>query len=212
MPYKFRRVCLLCYRHYLLYSADHLRQMHKLSCEERQPLLKAVIFSHQVTPSVLPGVQPRGLYSPHIFQHGIPQYTMNATFPLSSIEKSTTLPSPNLSQSIKPKQSKTVKVQTSQCLETQPYPEFKFHHTFSMLVVGPTQCGKTYFVQQVLTKNCIKYPSEKSTQIYWFYPYETRSAVAALQNGFKKRCRIAAKRLAAAVANFGCSGQRYEAV
>ena len=44
------------------------------------------------------------------------------------------------------------------------------------------------------------------------YPYETRSAVAALQNGFKKRCRIAAKRLAAAVANFGCSGQRYEAV
>ena len=43
-------------------------------------------------------------------------------------------------------------------------------------------------------------------------PYETRSAVAALQNGFKKRCRIAAKRLAAAVANFGCSGQRYEAV
>ena len=44
------------------------------------------------------------------------------------------------------------------------------------------------------------------------FPYETRSAVAALQNGFKKRCRIAAKRLAAAVANFGCSGQRYEAV
>ena len=43
-------------------------------------------------------------------------------------------------------------------------------------------------------------------------PYETRSAVAALQKDFKKRCRIAAKRLAAAVANFGCSGQRYEAV
>ena len=51
----------------------------------------------------------------------------------------------------------------------------------------------------------------KSCPIAWA-PYETRSAVAALQNGFKKRCRIAAKRLAAAVANFGCSGQRYEAV
>ena len=24
-------------------------------------------------------------------------------------------------------------------------------------------------VQQVLTKNCIEYPSEKPTQIYWFY-------------------------------------------
>ena len=103
MPYKFRRVCPLCYRQDLLYLADHLRQVHKLSCEERQALLKAAIFSHEVTPSVLPGVQPQGLYSPHIFQHGISQYTMNATFPLSSIEKSTTLPSPNLSQSIKTK-------------------------------------------------------------------------------------------------------------
>ena len=143
--------------------------MHKLSCEERQPLLKAAIFSHQVTPTVLPGVQTQGLYSPHFFQHGMPQYTMNSQLLPPSIEKSTTLPSPNLSQSIKPKQSKPVKVQTSQCLETQPYPEFKFHNTFSMLVVGPTQCGKTYFVQQLLTKNCIEYPSEKSTQIYWFY-------------------------------------------
>ena len=40
---------------------------------------------------------------------------------------------------------------------------------FSMLVVGPTQCGKTYFVEQLLTKNCIKYPSKKCTRIYWFY-------------------------------------------
>ena len=189
MPYKFRRVCPLCYRQDLLYLADRLRQVHKLSCEERQPLLKAAIFSHQVTPSVLPGVQPQGLYSPHIFQHGIPQYTMNATFPLSSIEKSTTLPSPNLSQSIKPKQSKTVKVQTSQCLETQPYPEFKFHHTFSMLVVGPTQCGKTYLVQQVLTKNCIKYPSEKSTQIYWFYN-QWQPRYDALKRALKKKIQF----------------------
>ena len=189
MPYKFRRVCPLCYRQDLLYLADHLRQVHKLSCEERQPLLKAAIFFHQVTPSVLPGVQPQGLYSPHIFEHGIPQYTMNATFPLSSIEKSTTLPSPNLSQSIKPKQSKTVKVQTSQCLETQPYPEFKFHHTFSILVVGPTQCGKTYFVQQVLTKNCIKYPSEKSTQIYWFYN-QWQPRYDALKRALKKRIQF----------------------
>ena len=40
---------------------------------------------------------------------------------------------------------------------------------FSMLVVGPTQCGKTYFFEQLLTKNCIKYPSKKCTRIYWFY-------------------------------------------
>ena len=44
------------------------------------------------------------------------------------------------------------------------------------------------------------------------YYMKTRTKRAALQNGFKKRYRIAAKRLAAAVANFGCSGQRNEAV
>ena len=187
MPYKFRRVCPLCYRQDLIYLADHLRQVHKLSCEERQPLLKAAIFSHQVTPTVFPGVQPQGLYSPHIFQHGMPQYTMNAPFPPPSIENLTTLPTSNLSQ--KPKQSKPVKVQTSQCLETQSYPEFKFHHTFSILVVGPTQCGKTYFVQQLLTKNCIEYPSEKSTQIYWFYN-QWQPRYDALKRALKKRIQF----------------------
>jgi len=34
----------------------------------------------------------------------------------------------------------------------------------------------------------------------------------ALQNGFKKQCRMAEKGLAAAVTNFGCSEQRIEAV
>ena len=40
---------------------------------------------------------------------------------------------------------------------------------FSMLVVGPSQCGKTHFVEQLLTKNCVKYPSKKPKRIYWFY-------------------------------------------
>ena len=40
---------------------------------------------------------------------------------------------------------------------------------FSMLVVSPSQCGETYFVEQPLTKNCIKYPSKKPRRIYWFY-------------------------------------------
>ena len=112
---------------------------------------------------------------------------MNAPFPPPSIENLTTLPTSNLSQ--KPKQSKPVKVQTSQCLETQSYPEFKFHHTFSMLVVGPTQCGKTYFVQQLLTKNCIEYPSEKSTQIYWFYN-QWQPRYDALKRVLKKKLQF----------------------
>ena len=78
---------------------------------------------------------------------------------------------------------------TNKCLETQPYPEFKFHHTFSMLVVGPTQCGKTYFVQQLLTKNCIEYPDEKSTQIYWFYN-QWQPRYDALKRALKKKIQF----------------------
>ena len=72
-------------------------------------------------------------------------------------------------QNMKPKQSKTAKIQTVNCLETQAYPEFMFQHMFSMLVVGPSQSGKTYFVQQLLTKKCIEYPEEQPLQVYWFY-------------------------------------------
>ena len=62
----------------------------------------------------------------------------------------------------------TMKVQ-SNCLETKLYPDFQFNHMFSMLVVGPTQCGKTYFVEQLLTTPCIRYPSKKPRHITWYY-------------------------------------------
>lgn len=57
MPYKFRRICPICFKADLLYLADHLRQVHHLSCEERQPWLKSAVFSP--TPSSwLPSVPP----------------------------------------------------------------------------------------------------------------------------------------------------------
>ena len=37
-------------------------------------------------------------------------------------------------------------------LATKSCPEFNFRHKFSLLVVGPTQSRKTYFVQQILIK------------------------------------------------------------
>ena len=40
---------------------------------------------------------------------------------------------------------------------TKPCPEFHFRHKFSLLVVGPRQSGKTYFVQQILENNRIVY-------------------------------------------------------
>ena len=51
----------------------------------------------------------------------------------------------------------------------EPYPEFQFQHSFSMMVVGPTQSGKTCFVQQLLTSQRIAYPEKKPIKVYWFY-------------------------------------------
>ena len=49
------------------------------------------------------------------------------------------------------------------------YPEFGFQHPFSMLVVGPTQSGKTDFVEQMLTNPLIKFPTDQDVQVTWFY-------------------------------------------
>ena len=59
------------------------------------------------------------------------------------------------------------KVTTS--MLTKPCPEFNFRHKFSLLVVGPTQSGKTYFVQQILENNRIVYEEQKSIRIFWYY-------------------------------------------
>ena len=88
------------------------------------------------------------------------------------------------------KQSKTNKVQSVNCLETQAYPEFRFQHMFSILVVGPSQCGKTYFVQQLLTKNCIDYPEKKPLQIYWFYN-QLQPRYDEIKRTLKNRIRFA---------------------
>ena len=57
----------------------------------------------------------------------------------------------------------------SACMETEPYPTFQFQHPPMMMVVGPTQCGKSYFVEQLLSSKRIKYPSRKTKHIQWFY-------------------------------------------
>ena len=54
-------------------------------------------------------------------------------------------------------------------LATKPCPEFNFRHKFSLLVVGPTQSGKTYFVQHILENNRIVYEEKKSIRISWYY-------------------------------------------
>ena len=47
-----------------------------------------------------------------------------------------------LTQAQNTKPRKVAKIKASQCMETQAYPDFKFNHMFSMLVVEPSLCGK----------------------------------------------------------------------
>ena len=54
-------------------------------------------------------------------------------------------------------------------LETKAYPEFMFRHKFSLLVVGPTQCGKTFSLKKIPTTDRILNESEKPMRIWWYY-------------------------------------------
>ena len=65
------------------------------------------------------------------------------------------------------KPTKTVSEVTAP-LTTTPYPEFYFRNKFSLLLVGPTQSGKTYFVQLMLEHNRIAYEEQKSIRIFWY--------------------------------------------
>ena len=67
------------------------------------------------------------------------------------------------------RQQPMVEKAPNRCLEAVPYPDFAFNHMFSMLVVGPSQCGKTYFVEKMLTEHCIHFPNRKRTHITWYY-------------------------------------------
>jgi septin family protein len=66
------------------------------------------------------------------------------------------------------KPTKTIpKVRAS--LAIKSYPELNFRHKFSLLVTGPSQSGKTYFVQQILEDNRIVYEEQRSIRILWYY-------------------------------------------
>ena len=76
-------------------------------------------------------------------------------------------------------------------LATKFCPELKFRHKFSLLVVGPTQSGKTYFVQQIQKQNRIVYEEQKSIRISWYYNQwqecyeELQKSLGKLASGLK---------------------------
>ena len=164
MPYRNRRSCPSCCKSGLLYLSDHLRQVHNLSREERKPWLKSAVFSTAKSTGLL-------YMSPYAFWE-MPHY------PMSMNPQPTQQPSQPQCTKQQPRQ--VAKIQTRDCLKTTPYLDFKFNHMFSMLVMGPSQCGKTSFVEQLLKKNCIKYPSKKERHFLVLQSMATTVCVLAI--------------------------------
>ena len=140
-----RRACPICGKPNLLWPSHHLRQVHGLPSEERQWWLPRV--SHHPTPIV----------------------------PIERIETPVILP-PNSCTVIPVSNSHVPCLADNRppplpidTLETQPYPDFAFQHPYSMIVVGPSQCGKTHFVHQLLTHKCTVYPRKKPVLVCWCY-------------------------------------------
>ena len=74
-------------------------------------------------------------------------------------------------------------------LDTQPHPDFVFQHPYSMMVVGPSQCGKTHFVHQLLTHKCIAFPNKKPWRVCWFYN-QWQPKYAEIQGDLKNKIRF----------------------
>ena len=129
----------------LLYLSDHLRQVHGLSAQARQPWLKQA--------SLLPPPVdlPVGQYPKSLPLSSCPMITVP--------DNNSPLPCLTDNNSNSP----------IHCLDTQPHPDFAFQHPYSMMVVRPSQCGKTHFVHQLLTRKCIAYPEKKTVRVVWCY-------------------------------------------
>ena len=145
MPYRHRRHCPICFKPDLLSLSHHLSQVHHLNSPMRKPYLQAAVFSN--------GQLPPFISHPY-YNITQPQTNVRQALPHSSVRQ----PPPMVEKAV-----------SNPCVEAVPYPDFAFNHMFSMLVVGPSQCGKTYFVQKMLTEHCIQFPNKKRMRITWYY-------------------------------------------
>ena len=166
MQRRFRRTCPVCGRPDLKNISTHLLQVHCLSSEERKRYLKQAQVSSW---------QPRVKRSPHM----IMSY-MNVEKPGQGRVKQSERSPPA-------KRPRTAACTTS--LATKSCPEFNFRHKFSLLVVGPTQSGKTDFLQQILKHNRIVYEEQKSIRIFWYYN-QWQECYEELKTSFGKSIRF----------------------
>ena len=148
MPFKFKRICPICGKEELQNISTHFSVVHNLDFVKRKQWLKLAKYQTMNT-----------VYSRST------QRVRQQSKSITSIKRSPIKISRGKSNSILMKSAK----KNYSPYTKEIYPEFRFHHPMSILVVGPTNSGKTYFVEQLLSTMNDKIKFKNKCKITWFY-------------------------------------------
>ena len=136
---RFKRICPVCGKENLKYLSKHLQQVHSLSSVERKPFLKIAKY------------QGITVYRDNV---SIPKVPYSPKIKLAARAKGV---AKNRSSKLIVKQPvKRKLLQAIKSWKSHRYPEFQLKHPFSIMVVGPTSCGKTHFVMELLESSKMK--------------------------------------------------------
>ena len=140
MAYRYKRACPICQRQNVINMSSHLAMVHELTATERSPYLKRAVLCS----------------SEPITRPTLAKHKKHRIYPKQSWNSSTQL--------------KPHGRNTNQSISSEAYETFRFGHKFSLMVVGPSMSGKSYFVKQMLEQDHIEYNDpRKQRRIHWFY-------------------------------------------
>ena len=138
MPFKHKRICPICGKPSLINISSHFLKVHGLKGAERKSYLA------------------KGKYQ------DITGYDAEPSIPKV---KRIAAKGKNRALNSNVKQARTKKtLQVKKSWQSHPYPKFWFKHPFSLMIVGPTSCGKTFFVRQLLESSQMK-----AFNFEWYY-------------------------------------------
>ena len=189
-----------CGAKYLVRLANHLANVHMLDIDQRRkylqeakhhPIVKRVAYKSAATNEINDSLlqqQDRVCVVSKVRQHVLKHAQVSSWQEPYTNSEEPGEKRASQSEDLPPAKKPRV-VGSTASLATKPCPEFNFRHKFSLLVVGPTQSGKTYFVQQILKHNRIVYEEQKSIRIFWYYN-QWQECYGELKTSFGKSIRF----------------------
>ena len=161
-----------CGAKYLVRLANHLANVHMLDIDQRMkylqeakrhPVVKRVANKSTATDEINDNLlqqQDRVCVVSKVRQHVLKHAQVSSWQEPYMNSEEPGEKRASQSEDLPPAKKPRV-MRSTMSLATKPCPEFNFCHKFSLLVVGPTQSGKKYFVQQIL--------KQKSIRMFWYH-------------------------------------------